>query len=32
VLSNLGSKKFVAATPEAYGEIEAIGRKLGLIS
>jgi phosphonate transport system substrate-binding protein len=32
VLSNLGSKKFVAATPDAYGEIEAIGRKLGLIS
>jgi phosphonate transport system substrate-binding protein len=32
VLSNLGGKKFVAATPDAYGEIEAIGRKLGLIS
>jgi phosphonate transport system substrate-binding protein len=31
-LGLLGGKKFVAATPDTYVEIEAIGRKLGLIS
>jgi phosphonate transport system substrate-binding protein len=31
-LGLLGGKKFVAATPDTYAEIEAIGRKLGLIS
>ena len=31
-LALLGGKKFIAASPDKYGEIEAIGRKLGLIS